>query len=148
MPHISFTIGEQAFLIPVPMVRGVIERRNVRPLPGTHPFVDGVIVREGLVLPVYDLRRIPDLFPTPPPDRPPEAMILLYAWEDFLNGWVVDRADVLPGEPEEDPDPSPPGIGAEFIAARHTRDGRKYLTLRMDSLHNVLEVGAQTGERS
>lgn len=79
---VEFVLADEHYALAATFVSGVETTAAITPLPGTPPFVLGLINVHGRLLSVVDLRRFLAL----PPGRPPEApqvLILAGAANEF-----------------------------------------------------------------
>lgn len=53
--YIVFPLGERSFALPADAVVELARSGTVQEIPHTTPFVSGVLVRRGLILPVWDV---------------------------------------------------------------------------------------------
>jgi len=58
---LEFGLGQERFAVETRHVREVYPLKNLTPLPGTPPFVVGIVNVRGRILPVFDLRKFFDL---------------------------------------------------------------------------------------
>jgi purine-binding chemotaxis protein CheW len=60
-PLLLFTVAGRRYGVELARTREILRYRRPTPLPGTPPFIEGVISVRGAVVPVVDLRRRLDL---------------------------------------------------------------------------------------
>lgn len=58
---VVFPLGSERYAVPASQVRGVVPLGEVTPVPCTPPSILGVVSHRGRVLPVIDLREVPDV---------------------------------------------------------------------------------------
>lgn len=91
--HVLFSIGEATYAIPAGDVLQIETYEGATPVPGTAPWVAGIVQIRGRVIPVVDLRRRFGLEPTP---RTLDTRVIVVQRGPRVVGLVVDRArDVL-----------------------------------------------------
>lgn len=104
---IVFQLNGKEYGIPVQNVYGIEKVQHVTRIPGTIPFVKGVINLRGVVTPVIDLRKRFDMDEYEYSDN---TRIIIVAHEDIEVGLIVDSAnDVI--DITEDSIESSPEIG-------------------------------------
>ncbi len=90
--YLAFTLGEDAFCVPVNFVREIIEPLPISPIPRTPSHLPGILVSRGQVIGVLDLRPILHL---PPPASTLSSRIILLQYshhdESFVCGIPVDK---------------------------------------------------------
>jgi chemotaxis signal transduction protein len=59
---LAFRAGRARLALPLAIIREVIERPEIVPVPGSRDHVSGVTLNRGVALPVYDLRRVGSLW--------------------------------------------------------------------------------------
>ncbi len=93
---LKFRIAGTEVALPLGVVREVIERPRVVPVPGSHPHVAGVALARGLALPVYDLGRFERLWVVPPTTGDESAASLIVcAWGEVLIGLLGREVDLI-----------------------------------------------------
>lgn len=138
--HLTFTLGQETYGLPVLMVREIIGLMEITRVPRMPGFVRGVINLRGKVIPVVDLRmkfgfeRIEDTKLT---------CIIVVDLHTFLMGVVVDMVnevvDVAPGDVEDTPTFGA-NISTEFIRAMGKVKGKVLILL---DIERVLSAGEQ-----
>lgn len=109
---IVFQLMDKEYGIPVSQVRSIEKIPHVTRVPGTAPFVKGVINLRGVVTPIIDLRLRFDLEEVPYSDSTRAIIVTLGEKE---VGLVVDAAnDVIDITPESI-EPSPEVVGTEEV---------------------------------
>lgn len=90
---IVFQLQNEEYCIPVHQVQGIERMEYITRVPGTHPFVKGVINLRGVVTPIIDLRKRLQLGESEYKDS---TRIIIVSVEDIEVGLIVDSAnDVL-----------------------------------------------------
>lgn len=90
---IVFQLQNEEYCIPVHQVQGIERMEYITRVPGTHPFVKGVINLRGVVTPIIDLRKRLQLGESEYKDS---TRIIIISVEDIEVGLIVDSAnDVL-----------------------------------------------------
>lgn len=90
---IVFQLQNEEYCIPVHQVQGIERMEYITRVPGTHPFVKGVINLRGVVTPIIDLRKRLQLGESEYKDS---TRIIIVSVEDIEVGLIVDAAnDVL-----------------------------------------------------
>lgn len=87
--HVVFGIGEATYAIPAADVLQIETYEGATPVPGTAPWVAGIVQIRGRVVPVIDLRRRFGLAPAP---RTLDTRVIVVQRGPRVVGLVVDRA--------------------------------------------------------
>ncbi len=134
-PMLSFHVGEPRAALPLAVIRGVLERPAIAPVPGSHPHVAGVTLTRGVAVPVYDLTKFAPLWARPErvavgagADGWPHLIICEFG--EVLVGLLAERADLL-GTIAEEPGPPPDahgGIRGEYLGGL-LRSGSEVIAL-------------------
>ncbi len=134
-PFLSFRIGGSRAALPLGLVREVLERPAIVPVPGSHPHVAGVTLRGGVAVPVYDLLRFDPLWPSPrggPTDEEPEVWshLIVCGFGEVLAGLLGEQADLIGGASASGTggSPGPAGMREEFVSGL-VRSGADELAL-------------------
>ena len=111
-------------MVPLQVVREVLERPALLSVPGCRRQVAGVALRKGVVFPVYDLEPAPE----------PAPYVVVLEWGETLNGLRVASPEA--GQPigEEEGDQGPPCRGSLRF-----RDGTAE-RLDLNALYRMLEI--------
>ncbi|MGH9797703.1 MAG: chemotaxis protein CheW [Candidatus Polarisedimenticolia bacterium] len=100
---LGFRAGGAALALPLALVREVRPRPPIVRVPGGHDHLAGVALARGMALPVYDLRRLPDLWAVgPAAGSGPEEHLIVCDWGETSVGLLGTAADLL------DPSAMPP----------------------------------------
>ena len=99
---IGFRLGQAGVALPLEVVRLVAEHPRIVRVPGSHPFVKGVVLRDGVAVPAYDLRRFDPLWRTPVSRAPggiEEAgdQLIVCEWGEAAVGLLGSRVDLMRG---------------------------------------------------
>jgi purine-binding chemotaxis protein CheW len=109
MKMIVFQLNQEEYGISVDKVRSIEKIQVITRVPGTKPFVKGVINLRGIVTPVIDLRTRFDMQQKPFSDS---SRIIVAALDHYEVGLIVDAAnDVIDLEMDEI-EPAPEVVGA------------------------------------
>jgi purine-binding chemotaxis protein CheW len=109
MKMIVFQLNQEEYGISVDKVRSIEKIQVITRVPGTKPFVKGVINLRGIVTPVIDLRTRFDMQQKPFSDS---SRIIVAALDQYEVGLIVDAAnDVIDLEMDEI-EPAPEVVGA------------------------------------
>ncbi len=118
---LGFRVGPVRAALPLALVREIIERPVVVRVPGALPHVGGVILRQGVAVPVYDLGRFAPLWQGRPDDTagaPEERRHLIVCdWGDSLVAILAGGVDLLQAGdagPADDAGPSE-SLRREFV---------------------------------
>lgn len=142
--YLTFRLGEEVFALDVVQVREVLDLTPITKVPGTPPFMRGVINVRGSVVPVMDMRRKFGLSGTEnTQDTRIIVMELALGGEINVIGTLADAVeevlDLEPGQIEP-----PPRIGmrwrTEFIRGIGKRDELFIIILDIDRVFSTDEL--------
>jgi len=137
------------------VVREVVERPPVVPVPGSHSFVSGVALLGGVALPVYDLRLFGPLWSAPARNgrtSAPGEHLIVCDWGEARVGLLGDRVDLMEQAghgpfPEEGPE-GRWGVNREFVSHVVCRDEDSVILLDPGTLFASLGVPAAGSPRA
>jgi purine-binding chemotaxis protein CheW len=142
--YLTFFLGAEEYGIAILKVREIIGIVPVTPVPGTPPFMQGVINLRGKIIPVVDLRA---KFGMPSQAASRETCIIVVRRHDIELGIVVDAVsevrDVSANETEPMLDLGNE-VSAEYFLGISKADGKVRLLLDIDrilSTEDVIEIG-------
>ncbi len=105
-----FKVGEVRFGIDIMKVREITRYQKTSKIPGTPPFIEGVINLRGIIIPVVDLRK---KFGLPSKDPDKKTRIIVATILKKLAGLLVDEVIEVLRVPEDSVKP-PPQLGETF----------------------------------
>jgi purine-binding chemotaxis protein CheW len=85
--YLIFALGEEEYALEVAKAREVLPLAPITPVPGTPPYVRGVLSVHGTLTPVLDLRTAFGL----PARQTPATCIIVVDSDDAQMGLIVDR---------------------------------------------------------
>jgi len=136
---ISFEVGEEEYGLEILRVKEVIRIRQITRLPGTPPFVRGIINLRGDVIPIIDLRSKLGLAEQ---EYTGSTRVIVVAMEGRLLGMVVDAVSQVVRLPADQVEPPPPiagGLSARFIKGVGKLEERMIILLDIDRLLSAQE---------
>jgi chemotaxis signal transduction protein len=146
---IRFQVGGAEAALPLGVVREVVERPPVVPVPGSHSFVSGVALLGGVALPVYDLRLFGPLWSAPSGNgrtSAPGEHLIVCDWGEARLGLLGDRVDLMEQAGRGTlPDQGPDGrwaVSREFVSDVVRRDEDSVILLDPGTLFASLGVPA------
>jgi purine-binding chemotaxis protein CheW len=89
IPFLVFTLGTGRHALELSRVREVLRHRRPARLPHVRPFLEGVIVVRGEVMPVVDLRQRLGIAPAEP--EAPHRLVVVAATDGALAALRVDE---------------------------------------------------------
>lgn len=104
MKLIVFKLNGKDYALPVQSVYGIERVQQITRVPGTAPFIKGVINLRGIVTPVIDLRKRFDMEERPYTD---ETRIIIVAHKNMEVGLIVDAANDVVDIAEDSIESSP-----------------------------------------
>jgi len=148
VPFVGFRIGAEVHLaVDARRVRGVARAAGIVPVPFARRWVAGVLVREGRVVPVLDLSRVPSLW-----NKVPEGggdQVIVVAGGEVEAGFLAADAetftgdDVVPGgDAAAGAARAPAAVRQAILSCARTSSGRDYGVLRVEAALAAAEVPA------
>jgi two-component system chemotaxis response regulator CheV len=153
---VEFRIGPARAALSLPIVREVIARPVIVPVPGSHPHVAGVVMSRGVAVPVYDLRRHSPLWDAGEP-RPvtgegaaaeEPTNLIVCVWSELLLGLLAGPVDLL-DEAETAPEAAPGSAAVGGDCVRELLRGGDGVVALLDPSRLFPSLGVpQEGEGS
>lgn len=112
---VEFRLAAETYGIGAAFVREICPLEEFTPLPGTPPFVLGIVNIRGQILSVVDLKKI---FSMPEKGLGALNKVIILRDEAMEFGILADAilgARAIPKETIQDPPPTVAGIGAEYL---------------------------------
>jgi len=145
---IGFHLGAAGAALPLGIVRQVTERPRVVRVPGTHPFVNGVALHDGVALPVYHLGRLAPLWSDPDRAgalRMDADRLIVCDWGETGLGLLGGRVDLVE-EGHETPDAGEGdarcGLSGDFVKRFLRVRGERIALLDIERLFASLGLPA------
>ncbi len=139
-PHVLFQLGETSYGIRSRFVQQMEMIEHVTPVPNAPPFVEGVVLSRGRVIPAINLRlrfgfeKIPYDLRT--------RLIIVHA-DGRTVGLIVDAARefvTIPAEAIQPPPESIAGLSGRFLEGIATLDKRLVLILDVNAVLELAEA--------
>lgn len=117
--------------------------QGITPVPNAPPFVDGVVLSRGQVIPALNLRvrfgfsRQPNTLRT---------RLLVVQAHDRSIGLIVDSARefrMIPSETIQSPDSAITGLGGKFLTGIASLDDRLILLLDLQAIVDLVQIRAE-----
>ena len=144
--HLGFRFGGEGAAIPLAIVREVTTRPRVVRVPGARVHVRGVALYAGGALPIYDLRRLDDLWVGAARDDRAGGggHLIVCDWGEVSVGLLGDEVDLVTEGPEEEPRPEAPacGLNERYVVRLIRGAGTPVPLLDVDRLFESLGVPA------
>ena len=142
MQLVGFLIGEELFGVDILMVREIIRKTPITPVPNAPDFIEGVINLRGSIIPVIDLRkRLKLVQPAPFGD---DVWIIILAVEGRITGFIVDRVTKVLNLPADGINPPPDivvaGLKSQYIRGVCKLDQRLLILLDFSRILLVDEI--------
>ncbi|HEC61803.1 MAG TPA: purine-binding chemotaxis protein CheW [bacterium] len=97
--YVAFTVGTGRYGVPVELVVQIVRNVNVTDVPTAPPYVEGVIILRGEIIPVINLRQ---RFGIEQSETQSRSRIIIIGNNDRLYGLLVDGVrEILDLEKEE-----------------------------------------------
>lgn len=112
---LEFRLASERYAVETRFVTEVQPLRDLTPLPGTPPFVRGIVNLRGRILPVYDLKKF---FALPEQGLTDLHRIVVVDGGDFEIGLLADvviGVRMLPAAELSPPLPTLSAIGADYL---------------------------------
>ncbi|GAB6089891.1 chemotaxis protein CheW [Spirochaeta dissipatitropha] len=147
MQLVTFQLGEEQYGIDIMDVEGIVKVEEVRAIPNSPAYVEGIFNLRGSIIPVINLHR---RFHLKKADLSEEDELLsgfvIIQIDDMLLAVIIDRVNRVVRVEGKDIQPPPQmisGIGAEYIQGVVNRDEEGYLIiLDIRRLFNSRELRA------
>lgn len=133
LEFLSFSLGEEAYAIPVKDVREVLRVRTLTSVPNAPAHILGVTSLRGAVLPVIELSTRLGLAPT---ERNEKTRIVVVGTDEEDVGLVVDRVTGVLRILPEAIKPAPENIeqGAAYLSGIARKDDKLYILLDLSKV--------------
>lgn len=143
---VTFQLGAELYGIDIMQVKSIEETKEVRPIPNSPNYVEGIFNLRGEIIPVINLHRRFHL-----------KRAELGEEEELLSGFLIIRIDGMhvaiiidkvsrvlsvTGEDIQQPPQMLSGIGAEYIEGVVHRDEGYLIILDINRLFNLRELAA------
>lgn len=146
---VVFRLGSEEYGINIDLVREIIRRTEVTPVPHAARSVKGVINLRGKIIAVVDLR---SRFGLPPVEASSTERIIVMEIDGHLVGVEVDAATEVLRLAQDSIEPPPEVLASEDMANAVLGvgkiDGRLIVLLRLEEvlpLSDVAKVGDESG---
>ncbi|OXS78570.1 chemotaxis protein CheW [Domibacillus enclensis] len=133
---IAFQLVDKEYALPVEQVYSIEKLMHITRVPGTVPFVKGVINLRGVVTPIIDLRSRFGLSDERVDDS---TRIIIAALDDMEVGLIVDGANDVLDIPTDAIEPQPEVVGSlgdEYITGVAKLDKRLLIMLSLQKIFN------------
>lgn len=130
--HVLFKVGEAEYVVAAANVLQMESFTGATPVPGTSPFLAGIVLVRGKVVPVIDARKRLGL-PPAPEDQRNDARVIVTQQGERVVGLLVDSAREVVKLSAEQLEPPPPSV-TEQVEGLVTAVARldKRLLMRID----------------
>ncbi|RFU71308.1 chemotaxis protein CheW [Peribacillus saganii] len=142
---IVFQLKGKEYAIPVSQVRSIEKLQHITRVPGTVPFVKGVINLRGVVTPIIDLR---SRFELEEAEHSDTTRTIIVALEDMEVGLIVDSANDVIDIPADNIEPQPDVVGtveAEYINGVAKLEKRLLILINLEKVLNPDQLKESTG---
>ncbi|MFK2825017.1 chemotaxis protein CheW [Bacillus sp. B190/17] len=129
---IAFQLMDKEYAFPVHQVHSIEKLMHITRVPGTVPFIRGVINLRGVVTPIIDLRK---RFGLPEEEYDEQTRIIIASSGDIEVGLVVDSANDVLDIPKDTIEPQPDIAGtveAEYITGVAKLEKRLLILLNLE----------------
>ncbi|MCM3654065.1 chemotaxis protein CheW [Metabacillus litoralis] len=140
MKVIVFQLENEEYGIPVQQVRSIERVQHITRVPGTAPFIKGVINLRGVITPIIDLRIRLGLAELSVNES---TRIIIVSNEDMDVGFIVDAANDVIDLGEDTIEPAPDVVGsvqAEYIKGVAKVEKRLIVMIYLEEVLKV-EIG-------
>ncbi|MGG3451313.1 MULTISPECIES: chemotaxis protein CheW [Bacillaceae] len=131
---IAFQLVDKEYALPVHQVYSIEKLMHITRVPGTVPFVKGVINLRGVVTPIIDLRSRFGLVDEKYDDT---TRIIIAALDDMEVGLIVDGANDVLDIPLDAIEPQPEVVGSmgdEYITGVAKLEKRLLIMLSLEKI--------------
>lgn len=132
-------MGEGLYAVDIMRIKEILRLPKLSPLPGSLPFVEGVINLRGSVIPVVDLRK---RFGLPPAENREQARLLILAVAGQSVGLVVDEVTEMITVALKDLKPPPRrvrSVASEYMVGVCLVQETPVMLLNIDALLSFTE---------
>ncbi|MCI2255454.1 chemotaxis protein CheW [Domibacillus sp. PGB-M46] len=133
---IAFQLVDKEYALPVHQVYSIEKLMHITRVPGTVPFVKGVINLRGVVTPIIDLR---SRFGLSDKQYDESTRIIIASFGDIEVGLVVDGANDVLDIPVDAIEPQPEVVGSlgdEYITGVAKLEKRLLIMLSLQKIFN------------
>ncbi|WP_309087101.1 chemotaxis protein CheW [Domibacillus sp.] len=133
---IAFQLVDKEYALPVHQVYSIEKLMHITRVPGTVPFVKGVINLRGVVTPIIDLR---SRFGLSDKQYDDSTRIIIASIDDIEVGLVVDGANDVLDIPVDAIEPQPEVVGSlgdEYITGVAKLEKRLLIMLSLQKIFN------------
>ena len=141
---VTFELGIERYGVDIMQVKSIEETKEVRPIPNSPPYVEGIFNLRGEIIPVINLHR---RFHIKRADLGDQEELLSGFLIIRLTGMhiaiIIDRVSRVLSVSSSEIQPPPQmltGIGAEYIEGVVNRDDGYLIILDIDRLFNMREI--------
>lgn len=141
---VTFELGVERYGVDIMQVKSIEETKEVRPIPNSPPYVEGIFNLRGEIIPVINLHR---RFHIKRADLGDQDELLSGFLIIRLTGMhiaiIIDRVSRVLSVSSAEIQPPPQmltGIGAEYIEGVVNRDDGYLIILDIDRLFNMREI--------
>lgn len=131
---IAFQLVDKEYALPVHQVYSIEKLMHITRVPGTVPFVKGVINLRGVVTPIIDLR---SRFGLSDDQYDDSTRIIIASLDDIEVGLIVDGANDVLDIPVEAIEPQPEVVGSlgdEYITGVAKLEKRLLIMLSLQKI--------------
>ncbi len=131
---VTFQLGGEEFGLDVMRVFEVLPVPELRPVPNSPEFVEGVVEMRDSIVPVIDMRK---RFSLPPRDGDIPARLLVVALDDDRVGLIVDNVPGVVPFPEDAVSPPPDffkGLAGRYLEGLIKHDERLVILLNVGEI--------------
>ncbi len=134
---ILFQLGETTYGVPSQVVKQMEMVEHITPVPDAQPFVQGIVLSRGEVIPAIDLRM---RFGFEKVDYDLRTRLIIINVEKRTVGLIVDTARefiAIPPDIIQEPPDTVSGLSGRFLDGIATLDERLVLLLNVDEILNL-----------
>lgn len=138
---VRFQLAEESYGVEISRIREIIQRPAVTPLPGSPPFVEGVVFHRDRVVPVISLRRRFEMEPY----GGPKSFVIVMDIGGTVAGVTVDGVQEVLRLDVSEIEPPPAGVGgprSRFISGIARVGERLVVLLELDGAFSESELSA------
>lgn len=139
---VCFNIGNETFGVNILMVKEIIIKSHITPIPDSPDFIEGVINLRGNIIPVIDLRKRLGLFDKGRPDT--TGWIIILNIHSRVAGFIVDKVTrvrkISPEGISQPPDLVVTGLKNQYIRGVCNLEEGILVLLDFDCILQVDEI--------
>lgn len=109
---VVFSLGQEEFAVEIARVREIVRMQPIRRMPGTPPFIEGIVNLRGSIVPIVDLRKRFGIHDSEIERN--QRKIVIVDLDNRQIGILVDHVTEILRIPDESIEPAPEVVAEEI----------------------------------